>query len=374
VAENQPITKNRMIQHFAPVDSPASRVAQYIRNHPGAQSDALFNRLALDVFHFQLARNPVYRKFCQSRTVVPHAIMHWTEIPAVPASAFKEFEMTCIAEAERGRVFHSSGTTGQLPSRHFHNADSLALYEASLTEWFRARCLPEGTLTPNFVFLPPTPEQAPHSSLVHMFATIGREFGAGRAAFTGALDADPGWRVDVPATIAELSAAIVSAQPVFLAGTAFNFVHLADAMEEAKINLKLPQGSRVMETGGYKGRSRSLAKSDLHQLITECLGVGGRDIICEYGMSELGSQAYAFAEPGVFQFPPWASAEIISPETGRAVVEGETGLIRIFDLANVYSAMAIQTEDLGIRRGAGFELIGRATLSEPRGCSLQSAS
>ena len=62
--------------------------------------------------------------------------------------------------------------------------------------------------------------------------------------------------------------------------------------------------------------------------------------------------------------------QIISPETGREVGEGETGLIRVFDLANVYSVMAIQTEDLGIRRGDGFKLLGRAGSAEPRGCSL----
>jgi hypothetical protein len=62
--------------------------------------------------------------------------------------------------------------------------------------------------------------------------------------------------------------------------------------------------------------------------------------------------------------------QIVSPETGREVGEGETGLIRVFDLANVYSVMAIQTEDLGIRRGTGFALAGRAVLAEPRGCSL----
>jgi len=74
-----------------------------------------------------------------------------------------------------------------------------------------------------------------------------------------------------------------------------------------------------------------------------------------------------------FRFPPWARVQIISPETGREVAEGETGLIRIFDLANVFSVATIQTEDLGVRRGDGFELIGRAQLAEPRGCSLTSA-
>ena len=135
-----------------------------------------------------------------------------------------------------------------------------------------------------------------------------------------------------------------------------------------------------METGGYKNRSRAMPKAELHALITQRLGLGRENIICEYGMSELSSQAYdseihpssSTLHPRVFHFPPWARAQIISPETGREVADGETGLIRIFDLANVFSVAAIQTEDLGIRRGEGFELIGRAQLAEPRGCSLNS--
>jgi hypothetical protein len=62
--------------------------------------------------------------------------------------------------------------------------------------------------------------------------------------------------------------------------------------------------------------------------------------------------------------------QIVSPETWDEVAVGETGLIRVFDLANVYSVMAIQTEDMGVRHGDGFTLAGRAALSEPRGCSL----
>jgi hypothetical protein len=63
----------------------------------------------------------------------------------------------------------------------------------------------------------------------------------------------------------------------------------------------------------------------------------------------------------------------MSPEGGYEVGEGETGLIWVLDLANVYSVMAIQTEDLGIRRGDGFTLAGRAVSAEPRWCSLQAA-
>ncbi len=191
-----------------------------------------------------------------------------------------------------------------------------------------------------------------------------------------------------------------------------------------------------METGGYKGRSRELTKVELHALITKLLGISPAHIVCEYGMSELSSQAYDKAvqsgsgilphpgplpkerengsqlasetsttrdieartllfplpggesqgegkrtvgftgtSPGVrlFHFPPWARVQIISPETGLEVAEGETGLLRVFDLANVYSVLAIQTEDLAARRGDGFELLGRAASVEPRGCSLMTA-
>ena len=117
----------------------------------------------------------------------------------------------------------------------------------------------------------------------------------------------------------------------------------------------------------------------MHAAIARCLGVLPNAILREYGMSELGSQAYApdsAAPPPadgageVFRFPPWARALVISPETGREVADGGTGLVRVFDLANVWSALAVQTEDLAIRRGGGFELLGRAPRSEPRGCSL----
>jgi len=132
-----------------------------------------------------------------------------------------------------------------------------------------------------------------------------------------------------------------------------------------------------METGGYKGRTRALPQAELHRLLSERLGVAPDHIVCEFGMSELSSQAYdhvagtALRTGGrVFHFPPWARAVLVSPETGEPVADGETGLIRVLDLANVHSVMAIQTDDLGVRRGDGFELLGRAPLAQPRGCSL----
>ncbi len=349
-----------------------------------------FLALARELFALQFQHNPAYRRICEARRLTPGAVEHWAQIPAVPTAAFKELELTSLAPDERTAVFHSSGTTEARPSRHFHHAESLAVYEASLWTWFRqnggAQMAAGGLIS-----LTPAPGAVPHSSLVHMFETIRQKLDAPESAFVGTVAADGAWTVDFKAVRAALDSALVTRHPPLLLGTAFSFVHLLDYLVEQDLKFPVSAQARVLETGGYKNRSRAMPKAELHALITERLGVPPENILCEYGMSELSSQAYAVMNderqvaagtsaaqeaPRVthhFKFPPWARVQLISPETGREVSEGETGLIRIFDLANVFSVAAVQTEDLGIRRGDGFELIGRAPRAEPRGCSRMTA-
>lgn len=348
-----------------------------------AHTDAEFNGMALVLFALQFAHNPPYWAFCESRNIQPHTVTHWTQIPAVPTAAFKELDLTCLPADQRTNVFHSSGTTEQRPSRHFHSPESLAVYEASLWPWFEHHVAPDrrtGNRDLQLAFLTPPASQVPRSSLVHMFETVRRKLSAPDSAFLGSADNTGAWTLDCDVTAIALRNAEQTNQPVVLMGTAFSFVHLLDWLVERDLRFRLPPGSRVMETGGYKGRSRELPKAELHALITEKLGVPATHIVCEYGMSELSSQAYDGGSPQnvpqaarALQFPPWAKARVISAETGREVADGETGLIQVFDLANVFSVMALQTEDLAIRRGKGFELIGRSSQSEPRGCSLMNA-
>lgn len=341
------------------------------------QEDHGFNELALELFALQFKHNPVYRKICEARSLMPKDIRDWTQIPFVPTAAFKELELSSIPVEERTAVFHSSGTTEQKPSRHFHCAESLRVYEASLWPWFCANVIGSKTVIDpssfELVILTPPQQLVPNSSLVHMFETVRQKLRVPESVFVGKLDNDGTWVIDFDRAVAALKHGTI---PKLILGTAFSFVHLLDYLAEKDLYLQLPSGSRVMETGGYKNRSRTLPKTRLHFLITQLLGVARENIICEYGMSELSSQAYdtkVNTPDRYLRFPSWARVQIVSPESGAEVMDGEKGLIRIFDLANVFSVAAIQTEDLGIRRGRGFELIGRATLAEARGCSLMTA-
>jgi hypothetical protein len=333
------------------------------------EKDRDFNELALELFALQFTHNPAYRKICEARRLTPDKVEHWTQAPFVPTAAFKELELSSIPPQERTAVFHSSGTTEQIPSRHFHSAESMKVYETSLWTWFSQNALAAGVKYDLIVLTPP-PAQVPHSSLVHMFETVRHRLGAVDPVYFGKVDAGGAWVLDFDTVLAAMEN---SQNPKLILGAAFSFVHSLDYLAEKNLRLRLPEQSRVMETGGYKNRSRTMPKCELHSLIARHLGIGCENIICEYGMSELSSQAYDTNPERQFRFPPWTRMQIISPETGHEVADGETGLIRIFDLANVFSVAPIQTEDLGVRRGEGFELIGRAALAEARGCSLMTA-
>ncbi|MSU62738.1 MAG: hypothetical protein EXS31_10135 [Pedosphaera sp.] len=387
-------------------------------------TDGEFDFLARSLFRLQFDGLPLYRRFCEARGATQDSVSSWQQIPALPVAAFKEFEVTTINPRDRVAVFHSSGTTAQSPGRHFHSAESLVLYEASLLSPFKTAVLgdfnelaaTERVGSPDkleFLILTPPPAQVPHSSLVHMFETVRREFGANDSMFVGRLDPSGAWEIDNDAALFALRRSMCANHPLLILGTAFSFVHLMDRLAVSNIRYKLVEGSRVMETGGYKGRSRALPRPELHELIARHLGIPASNIVCEYGMSELSSQAYdlmfapvveartaltAHSNPPrqshtdnvvpvprspvsdndagvrrVFRFPPWARARVISPENSLPVADGEMGIIQVFDLANARSVMAIQTEDLAIKRGDGFELIGRTALAEPRGCSLMAA-
>jgi hypothetical protein len=331
-----------------------------------------FDRLALQLFRLQYDHVPAYRAFCDSQSVQPDSIRNWTQIPVVPTLAFKELEFTTIPPGERTTVFCSSRTTGQRPSRHFHHAQSLAIYESSLLSW-AAMNLPLNDAT--LIFLTPDAEHAPHSSLVHMFHSMSRARGVRRATFVGTPDSDGTWHIDSDRTIALLKACESTNEPVGLLGTAFNFVHLIDALDAEGLRLSLPLRSWALETGGYKGRSRTMPKSELHALISGLFGLPLDRVVTEYGMCELSSQAYDTSllrqsPDRIFRFPPWVRTLVVSSETGHEVKDGEIGLLRVYDLANVYSVMAIETQDLARRRASDFDLIGRADQADPRGCSL----
>ncbi|HSJ05772.1 MAG TPA: hypothetical protein VK936_03650 [Longimicrobiales bacterium] len=336
--------------------------------------DDAFNRIAVRIFQFQYARNRPYAAFCDRRGVTPESVALWTDIPAVPTAAFKEVALVAGDPAEAEAVFRTSGTTQGLEKRGAHHILDLALYHFALIPNFAACVLPDGAEMPMLSLVPSSTEM-PDSSLAHMVGVVLERLGSRESGYF----ATASHGIDDGRLATALRAAAESGTPVCLVGTSFAFVHCLDRMRERGERHDLPPASRIMDTGGYKGRSREVDEAEMRQLYGEFLGIPASHCVNEYGMTEMCSQFYDSSLRDSVRgrerdrrklVPPWVRTRVVDPETLEPVSPGTTGLLQHFDLANVGSVMAIQTEDLGVALDEGFQLLGRAPGAMPRGCSI----
>ena len=337
-----------------------------------ALDDAAFNALALRLFAYQYGANMPYQKYCQRRGQTPHTVQHWRHIPSVPIGAFKELTLSCIPPVQAEAVWMSSGTTNP-EKRSKHYQASLAIYNASMLPNFAAHVLPDAAQLPMLVLNPPR-TLLPNSSLAHYLHLVLETFGAPGSAFV--LGAEG---LDMEQFAGALSQAERDGQPLCLLGTSFAFVHALDTFAAEHRRFRLPAGSRIMDTGGFKGQSRELTREELYGLFTEYFGVPETHCVNMYGMSEFSSQfldntlrAACGGQPVALakDNPPWTRTLVVDPETLEPVPHGQRGLLLHYDLANCNSVLAILTEDIGYASDDGFLLLGRAQGSEVRGCSV----
>jgi len=314
--------------------------------------DDHFNALALELHAFQKARCPVIAAYAGVAGWQKEPA-HWKEIPALPLEAFKRTRVTIFPEEATKHEFITSGTTGETRGRHF--MPNLDLYQTAVCAGWAEAGLPD---LPQLLLLP-TETEAPQSSLATMFGLLQRGRGISQTGLW-----QEGHRLDA----GQLRACVVeSAHPLCLAGTSLAFLHLLETSDR----IVLPAGSILMETGGFKGSGRQIEKRELYGQLQEFFGLQTDRIWNEYGMTELSSQFYTNDLGNVHRSGHWVRAMVVDPATGEEAKEGATGVLRLYDLANLFSCLAVETRDLAIRRGEEFELIGRDPAALPRGCSRE---
>lgn len=350
---------------FRPFEAELLEVIGRGVDHP--LPDAEFDALALGLFAYQFEHDEPYRRFCALRCRTPGTVAHWSELPAIPIGGFKEADLSCERDAPPAAVFRSSGTTGTRRSEHRH--PTLDVYDASAATNWAAHVLPDGARLPLLVLNPPR-EALPDSSLAHYLSLMVERYGAaGSGHFVGPQGLESERLLDA------LRGFEAGGQPVALLGATFAYVHLLDRMGEEGVRLRLPEGTRVMDTGGVKGRTREVTRDELEESLADRLGVGPDRLVNMYGLTEHATQFLdgTLRRPDrrhVKEPPPWSRTRVLDRETLAPVPAGTVGLLCHTDLANRASVCTVLTEDLGVEREGGFELVGRAPGTEARGCSI----
>jgi hypothetical protein len=355
-----------MPREDAESDALHARARAFVRAfEAGAAMPEPFDALACDLARFQARRIEGYARLCRARGVDPEKLARAGDAPAVPSDAFKAVRVATFPEDAAVATFRTSGTTiGARGVHAMRDTGSYDLAALAFGRWALGRDLPERAPV---LVLGPSDREAPDSSLAHMNALFASRFGDGAFLVEGEI-------FDLAGFDERVATALVKGTPVLVLATSFALVHLLDALGEGLF--RLPRGSRVMHTGGYKGKSREVPREVLRAAVARAFCVDARAVVAEYGMTELSSQFYEAtvarddAAPWVFVEPPWARVDPVDPVTLAPVPEGEIGIARITDLMNVDSAAFVLAADRVRRARGGFELLGRAPGAPPRGCSI----
>jgi len=314
----------------------------------GGEKD--FLETAMEVFRFQAKENPVYREYIEHLGVFPENVGTLNDIPFLPIRFFRDREVI-TGNLPANLVFESSGTTGQVPSRHVIVKPEL--YEQSFSLTFnRYYGDPEALC---ILALLPSYLERQHSSLVYMMDHLIKK----------SHHDDSGFYLDDMKRLSQvLSRRSADGHPTLLIGVSFALLDLAESFP-----VQLGKNVIVMETGGMKGRRKEMVREELHEQLQQAFGTS--QLHSEYGMTELLSQAYSKGK-GIFRSPPWMRVLIrdsYDPLTFQRV--GQPGGINIIDLANLYSCAFVETSDLGVvNSDNSFDVRGRFDHSEIRGCNL----
>lgn len=314
-------------------------------------SEEEFNRLAIEIFLYQVENNPVYQKYVSCICKDLKHIRYFEQIPFLPVEFFRTQKVITGNKPEQ-LVFSSSGTTGQ--ARSYHYVTDLAIYEDSAVTAFERFYGKVADYT--ILALLPSYSERKDSSLVWMTelfinkSNYREDCGFYRNEYSLLLK-----------KLKKLSKKF--SRKILLLGVSYALLDLAE-----KIDFCL-ENAIVMETGGMKGKRKEIIRKELHEIL--CKNFGITSVHSEYGMTELLSQAYSQAN-GIYRCPPWMKVLVRETNDPLTLIEsGRNGGINIIDLANINSCSFIATQDMGkLYKDGTFEVSGRFDQSETRGCNL----
>jgi hypothetical protein len=327
-----------------------------------AMDSADFEALAMEIFNFQSEHNPIYQSFLRMLDCQVDSIQSIDQIPFLPIELFKTYQVQ-TGFSPVLFDFESSGTTGQVPSKHavcdpnFYKKNALNTFNQLFiapTEYHI------------FALLPSYLERNT-SSLVFMMKNFIEE---SKSEFSGF------FLNQYASLVGQIKKALQTNRKIWLMGVTFGLLDWIDSGQDFSfLKQAIDQGRIiVMETGGMKGRREEWIRDRIHDFIQASIGV--KHVASEYGMTELFSQAYSISD-GIFV--PAKTMRVLLREVNDPFslvkTPGKVGGIKVIDLANIESCSFIETRDLGSLENDGlrFKVLGRFDNSEMRGCSLMVA-
>jgi Acyl-protein synthetase, LuxE len=311
-----------------------------------------FDERALSLFHYQAHQNYVYKTYLNHLKIKISDVDTVEKIPFLPIEFFKTHYIVS-GNPSIETVFESSGTTGQIPSKHY--VADINFYREVSEVIFENKFGSVKKLA--FIGLLPSYLERKNASLACMV-----DFFINKSNYV-----ESGFYLNQYQDLVENIKSLQQKEAeIILFGVTFALLDLAEFKSNDNHLLSKFQ---IIETGGMKGRKKEMIRAEVHQILQQSFP--NSKIGSEYGMTELLSQAYV-EEGDWFSSPNWM--KIIIRNTNDPFEKGEhlnRGGMNVIDLANVQSCAFIETKDLGkTDKNGHFQVLGRFDNSEIRGCNL----
>lgn len=296
---------------------------------------------------------------------------HISDLPYLTVPLFKQRKLLSIPEEAIFKVLTSSGTSGAQPSYIYLDADTAKLQTRVLVkimqEWLGKQRLPMLIWdSPNVI-----QNRASFSARgagIQGLSFLGRHH-------TYALNND--MSLNIPAINDFFER--FGTQPTFMFG--FTFMVWKFGLEALKANqLKYDFSNTVLiHSGGWKKlEDEAVSAATFNNTAGEVLGQ--IKVHNFYGMVEQVGSIFVACEKGHLHCPSYADILIREPGSWALKKQGEAGVIQVLSLLpKSYPGHNLLTEDRGRilgedncpcgRQGKYFEVLGRMSKVEARGCS-----
>jgi len=341
------------------------------------EKNDMFNRLCLRLFKLQYESMESYSKFCDKKGANPSNVKDFLDIPPIPAQVFKSSKIFIYPDEKIYLTFKTSGTSGAARAEAYYSKSGAELTSLAVVTNARMYFFPDGKHARFFLFAP-RPDEAPNLTMSFGFTEVINKIGPyGGSHYIG----KTGLKIDE--FFSAIKKTVDENIPAAILAPSFALVAILDKMNADKIKFKLPSASRVLDAGGFKGRSREIDRGQMLRMVEENFGVAPEYCVNALGMSEIGSQYYdnnlknytlGIKSAIVKENPHWAKTLVMKTDGSYKYIAPssyeEMGALVHFDLSNFDRALAVLSDDKGSYAPGGFLIHGRLVADDLKGCSL----
>lgn len=289
------------------------------------------------------------------------------DIPFVPVTAFKEFDLFSVPEDNLYKTMFSSGTTGS-QSKIYLDKETSKSQSSHLVQSFKSNF--GGSRFPMLII---DSEDTAKGNTARTAAINGFSLYGKKRCF--ALDKNMEVQVDRVREFMEEH----SDSKVFIFGFTFIiYQYFIKKLEKLGVSLNF-SNAFILHGGGWKKLSSlDISDSEFKFMIKSIIGCD--KIHNYYGMIEQTGSIYFECENGNLHAPHNGAVLIRNFETFEVNTYGEKGLIQVFsNIQKSYPGHSLLTEDIGSvqpsktcscgRNGDILKIYGRLEKAEIRGCS-----